>query len=134
MNAFPPGASPRTGAVSRSEAGRHTTTHARLYRLGDGVLIDSPGMHRFGLSHIAPTELAHCFVEFRAWLGQCRFNDCRHLDEPGCALGAALRRGEVRPERMQSYRKLMHSLAATRSASRRSEPARNRQQPDDEEP
>jgi ribosome biogenesis GTPase / thiamine phosphate phosphatase len=87
VNALLPAAGARTSDISRSEAGRHTTTHARLYRLGESaVLIDSPGMHQFGVQHIPPQELAACFVEFQPFLGGCRFSNCRHMDEPGCAL------------------------------------------------
>jgi ribosome biogenesis GTPase len=138
VNALLPLAGARTGDMSRSETGRHTTTHARLYRLGqDTVLIDSPGMHQFGLQHIAPAELAACFVEFRPLAGQCRFNDCRHGDEPGCAVREAVRQGVIAPERMHSYERILRSLEppiGTRSAASRTEPARHRHQRDDEEP
>ena len=135
VNALLPGASARTASVSRAETGRHTTTHARLYRLdAASTLIDSPGMQQFGVQHIAPAELAACFVEFRPLLGQCRFNDCRHTDEPGCALAEALRRGHISAQRMDGYRRILRALSAARSSARRTEPARNREQEDDEEP
>ncbi|MPZ42594.1 MAG: ribosome small subunit-dependent GTPase A [Betaproteobacteria bacterium] len=138
VNALLPFAGARTGEMSRSEAGRHTTTHARLYRLGaDTTLIDSPGMHQFGLQHIAPAELAACFIEFRPLAGQCRFNDCRHADEPGCALHEAVRQGEIAPERMRSYERILNSLEpplGARSGAGRAEPARHRHQRDDDEP
>ena len=138
VNALLPLAGARTGAISRSEAGRHTTTHARLYRLGaDTTLIDSPGMHQFGLQHIAPAELAACFVEFRPLAGQCRFSDCRHAGEPGCALHEAMRQGQIAAERMRSYARILSSLEpplGARSATGRAEPARYRHQRDDDEP
>ncbi len=138
VNALLPLAGARTAEVSRSEAGRHTTTHARLYRLSaDTALIDSPGMHQFGLQHIAPAELAACFVEFRPVAGQCRFNDCRHVDEPGCAVREAVLQGHIAPERMRSYDSILRSLEPAirpRSTASRAEPARQRYQRDDEQP
>jgi ribosome biogenesis GTPase len=135
VNALLPRASARTAGVSRAETGRHTTTHTRLYRLdADSTLIDSPGMQQFGVQHIAPAELAACFVEFRPFLGECRFNDCRHTDEPGCALAEALRRGHISAQRMEGYRRILRALSAAPSNARRTEPGRNREQEDDEQP
>jgi ribosome biogenesis GTPase len=138
VNALLPFAGARTNEISRSEAGRHTTTHARLYRLGaDTTLIDSPGMHQFGLQHIAPAELAACFIEFRPLIGQCRFNDCRHAAEPGCALREAVCQGRIAPERMRSYERILNSLEpplGARSATGRADPARHRHQCDDDQP
>jgi ribosome biogenesis GTPase len=135
VNALAPDAHARTDAVSRTQAGRHTTTHARLYRLDEQTsLIDSPGMHQFGLQHIAPSELASCFVEFRRFLGDCRFNDCRHVDEPGCALVAAVQRNEVSPHRMRAYAAILGSLTARRSRGGGPEPARDGHEQDHEQP
>ena len=135
VNALLPEARARTDAVSRSEAGRHTTTHAQLYVLDEASsLIDSPGMHQFGLQQIAPAELAACFVEFRAFLGNCRFSNCLHAAEPGCALAVAVQRGEVLPERMHAYRRILRSLQATRSGGGRSEPAGDGYEQDHEQP
>jgi ribosome biogenesis GTPase / thiamine phosphate phosphatase len=135
VNALLPDAQARTGEVSRTQAGRHTTTHAQLYRIdASAELIDSPGMHQFGLQHIAPANLAACFVEFRPLLGECRFNDCRHADEPGCALHEAVRQGRIERSRMHSYTRILGSLLPARSAAGRAEPARHRHQEDDEEP
>ena len=70
--------------------GKHTTTHARLYHLdARSELIDTPGVQAFGVHHLGFEDLAGAFIEFRPLLGQCRFRDCRHLAEPGCALVAA---------------------------------------------
>lgn len=135
VNALLPEAAARTASVSRLETGRHTTTHARLYRLdAQSLIIDSPGMHQFGVHHIPPRELAACFVEFRPFLGHCRFSDCRHVDEPGCALADALARGELSAQRMQSYWSILGTLGAMRSSARRAEPGGDREQEDDEEP
>lgn len=108
VNALLPGASARTGEISSAlGAGRHTTTHARLYRVDpDSSIIDSPGMQAFGLHHIDLDALAHAFVEFRRCLGQCRFRDCHHLGEPGCALQAAVDEGTISTRRLAAYRAL----------------------------
>lgn len=95
----------RVGDVSTgSGLGKHTTTAASLYHLPHGGdLIDSPGVREFGLSHIEREAVAMAFPEFRPYLGQCRFNDCRHANEPGCAIRAAVAAGDIAPRRYQSY-------------------------------
>ena len=119
VNALLPDARAAIGDISIAlDSGRHTTTHARLYRLdAASALIDSPGMQEFGLHHVAIEALQHCFVEFRPWIGQCRFNDCRHLSEPDCAVQAAQSRGEIDALRLAVYRKLV--VEAQRRAQRR---------------
>lgn len=114
VNALVPDARAAIGDISIAlDSGRHTTTHARLYRLGpDTTLIDSPGMQEFGLHHVSIGQLPHCFVEFRAWIGQCRFNDCRHLGEPDCAVQAAQARGDIDARRLAVYRKLVREAQA----------------------
>ncbi|MDT8879811.1 small ribosomal subunit biogenesis GTPase RsgA [Halomonas saccharevitans] len=112
----------RIGALSEdSRKGRHTTTTARLYDLpaadagtpdeaGSGELIDSPGIREFGLIHLDEQQVTEGFIEFRDVLGRCRFRDCRHRQEPGCALLAAVERGEIHPERFASFRRIVESL------------------------
>ncbi len=91
-----------------SGLGRHTTSAARYYRLpGGGAIIDSPGVRDFALWHMASEQLAYGFVEFRPFLGGCRFRDCSHRDEPGCALQAAIARGEISKERLASFQRLV---------------------------
>ena len=91
-----------------SGLGKHTTTSTTLYHLPQGGhLIDSPGVRDFHLGKVAASELGNGFREFRPYLGQCRFNDCRHLSEPGCAIQAAVTEGAILERRMQSYRQLM---------------------------
>ncbi len=109
VNALVPGARAATGEISEAlDSGRHTTTHARLYHLGPGSdLIDSPGMQAFGLSHLEPPALAEAFPEFRPYLGACRFNDCRHLEEPDCAVRAAAQQGEIDQRRLAIYQNLV---------------------------
>jgi ribosome biogenesis GTPase len=112
INRLVPDAAARIGELSQAlGSGRHTTTHARLYHLDAAShIIDSPGLQEFGLQHVGPVALAHCFVEFRKHLGLCKFNDCKHLSEPGCAITAALERGEIHTRRVESYRKLVVQL------------------------
>jgi ribosome biogenesis GTPase len=112
INRLLPHAAARVGELSAAlGAGRHTTTHARLYHLDAAShIIDSPGLQEFGLQHIGVADLAGCFVEFRTNLGHCKFNDCRHLSEPGCAVAAAALRDEIDPARLVSYRKLVTQL------------------------
>lgn len=93
-----------------SGLGRHTTTTTTLYHLpGGGDLIDSPGVRDFRLRDVDPVALAHAFRDFRPFLGQCRFHNCRHDREPGCALSIAARNCEINSRRLKSYRNILHS-------------------------
>jgi ribosome biogenesis GTPase len=114
INALIPGAGAAIGDISVAlDSGRHTTTHARLYRLdGTSGLIDSPGMQEFGLRHLTTRQVAEAFVDFRPYLGQCRFNDCRHVGEPGCAVDAAHSQGKVDFRRLDAYRRIVADLNA----------------------
>lgn len=109
INALVPAAFVRVAELSAAlDSGRHTTTHARLYHLDAASrIIDSPGMQAFGLHHLDFSELESAFREFRPFLGQCRFRDCRHMTEPGCAITAACKRREVSDSRLASYRGLV---------------------------
>ncbi|HEU4570803.1 MAG TPA: ribosome small subunit-dependent GTPase A [Gemmatimonadales bacterium] len=109
LNALEPGLALRTGAISEKvKRGTQTTTGAVLVPLaGGGWLVDTPGFSEVGLWGIVPRELASCFPEFRPLLDACRFPDCSHSHEPGCAIQAAAERGEVHPERLASYRLLL---------------------------
>ncbi|SFZ73623.1 ribosome small subunit-dependent GTPase A [Chitinimonas taiwanensis] len=108
VNALLPEAKVRTNEISLAlDSGKHTTTHATLYRLPNGgELIDSPGLQEFGMRHLPADRLAPLFPEFRPYIGQCRFHNCRHDREPNCALIAALARGEILPQRLNLLRKL----------------------------
>lgn len=113
VNRLAPGAAARIGETSATrDAGRHTTTHAQLYRLDEeSALIDSPGMHAFGLNHIPAADLAECFVEMRSLLGHCRFSNCRHDGEPGCGIEEAARTERIAIHRLESYRRILKSIA-----------------------
>jgi len=110
IKALVPDHAPRTQALSQASGqGQHTTTATRLYRLpveNGGSIIDSPGVRDFRLWNLAQAELAQCFREFRPLLGQCRFSNCRHLQEPGCAVTAAVKEGRVNSSRYASYKQL----------------------------
>jgi ribosome biogenesis GTPase len=109
INALLPEVQAHTREISEVlNSGKHTTTHARLYHLdADSHIIDSPGMQEFGLHHVKPDDIAHAFVEFRPCIGHCRFSNCRHLVEPGCAVLAAAAAGRIDPRRLETYRKLV---------------------------
>jgi ribosome biogenesis GTPase len=109
INTLVVGARARVGEVSASlRSGRHTTTETTLYPLGaESWIVDSPGMKEFGLGHLSPAELEEAFVELRPLLGSCRFRDCRHDAEPGCALLEAIADGQVKPWRVALLRQLL---------------------------
>jgi ribosome biogenesis GTPase len=95
------------GDVSKTGRGKQTTTSGRLHRFTDGFLIDSPGVGEFELRDLEPAEIARGFVEFAPLLGACRFTDCVHRSEPGCAVLAALARGAIAASRYHSYRAML---------------------------
>lgn len=111
LNAIQPGLRIETGSVSEAlHKGRHTTTTAELHALatpGGGYVADTPGLRELGLWRIPLDELAWCFPEFVRHLGGCAFNDCRHADEPRCAIRAAVEADQIAAERYDSYRRLL---------------------------
>ncbi|MBL0169646.1 MAG: ribosome small subunit-dependent GTPase A [Gemmatimonadaceae bacterium] len=112
MNRLFPGLDLRTADISESvNKGRHTTVGAVLHPLpGGGFVADTPGLREVGLWNIAPEDLAACFPEFRPLLSTCRFADCLHTVEPGCAIRDAVQGGRVRHGRYESYLKLRAEL------------------------
>src|SRR5690606_32601008 len=105
IGALIPGLDIRIGELSAATAkGRHTTTTARLFHLpGGGDLIDSPGIREFGLDHLNRAQIERGFIEFRDWLGRCKFRDCKHSGEPGCALRQALAEQRISAARFDSF-------------------------------
>lgn len=105
IGALIPGLDIRIGDLSVATAkGRHTTTTARLFHLpGGGDLIDSPGIREFGLDHLERAQIEQGFIEFRDWLGRCKFRDCSHAHEPGCALKQAIADGHISEARFNSF-------------------------------
>jgi len=89
--------------------GLHTTTFAELFHLGyEGSLIDTPGIKEFGILDVEDTELSHYFPEMREYLGHCKYNDCKHINEPGCIIIQKLEEGYIHPYRYQSYLNILH--------------------------
>jgi ribosome biogenesis GTPase len=122
INALAPDANARTGELSAAlGSGKHTTTSTALYRLpdlDDAWIVDAPGVKSFGLGHATPEQLAEAFVEIRPLLGQCRFRNCRHREEPGCAVRAAVEEGRVAWQRLELLLELIDESAYARSAGR----------------
>lgn len=108
LNTMQPGLGLAVRDVSEATTkGRHTTVASEMYELkGGGYVADTPGIRQIGLFNIEPPELDGYFPEFRPYIGQCRFSDCRHFEEPGCAVRAAAKRGDIPMERLESYRRL----------------------------
>jgi ribosome biogenesis GTPase / thiamine phosphate phosphatase len=113
MNSLMPGLAAHTQEVStNSGLGQHTTTVSRLYHLPDGGdLIDSPGIREFALWHLSAEEVTRGFTEFTPWLGRCKFRDCKHIADPGCAIQHAVQTGEISQARYDSYVKILASMA-----------------------
>jgi ribosome biogenesis GTPase len=112
VNALLPDAHIRVGALSPStQKGTHTTTTALLLHLNSGgTLIDSPGIREFGLWHMSKEQVERGFREFQPLLGTCKFRDCQHQHEPGCAILQAAESGAVSERRLDSYRRIVASL------------------------
>ncbi|MDP3088924.1 MAG: ribosome small subunit-dependent GTPase A [Methylotenera sp.] len=113
INSLLPNEDVRTREVSQVlDSGKHTTTAAHLYHLDEhSHLIDSPGLQEFGLHHLSTSELEHAFIEFRPFLGKCRFNNCKHLQEPDCAIKEAVTNAQITPERLTIYKILRTEIA-----------------------
>src|SRR5207248_693194 len=109
LNALEPGLKLRVGAISEKwRTGRHTTTAAELVPVaGVGYVVDTPGLREVGTWGISPDALAGCFPEFRRYLDQCRFDNCRHLAEPDCAVRAA---AEIDSDRLVSYARIYEEI------------------------
>jgi ribosome biogenesis GTPase len=100
------GGTATVGDLSRFGRGKQTTTSARLYQTENGFLIDSPGIGEFILDPVPQNELTNLFLEMREPATRCRFDDCRHLAEPDCAVREAVDEGLIAPSRYASYREL----------------------------
>lgn len=105
INKLIPNLEIKTGEISDwSDSGKHTTTFAEMYDLPfGGKLIDTPGIRELGVFDIDKKQLAHYFPEFRERMHDCKFNNCVHINEPGCAVLKALEDGEIEPSRYDSY-------------------------------
>ena len=115
INSLIPGLTVRTGDLSGwSGKGQHTTTFAEMFELpGGGKIIDTPGVKEFGLIDVEREELSHFFPEMRKLLSKCKFNNCLHADEPGCAVKLAVEARTLANERYLSYRAILDSIEKT---------------------
>ena len=99
-----------------SGLGQHTTTASRLYHFPHGGdVIDSPGVREFGLWHLEPEQITRGFVEFRAFLGACKFRDCKHGSDPGCAIREAVEAGKIHRSRFDNYHRILESMAQVKT-------------------
>lgn len=113
LNALEPGLKLRIGAISEKwRTGMHTTRAAELVPLAlGGFVVDTPGMREVGTWGIVPEELGACFPEFRPYLDTCRFDNCRHLAEPGCGVRQAVAAGGLDPDRLVSYERIYEEIS-----------------------
>jgi len=111
INTLIPGMSLKTGEISDwSDQGKHTTTFAEMHPIpGGGYLIDSPGIRELGVIDIDKGELGHFFPEMRDRMNECRFNNCRHINEPGCSVLEAVENNEIELSRYESYLSIFHN-------------------------
>ncbi|HEX9390329.1 MAG TPA: ribosome small subunit-dependent GTPase A [Usitatibacteraceae bacterium] len=99
------------------DSGKHTTTYTRMYSLDEhSAIIDSPGLQSFGLFHLSDDDIAYAMPEFRPYIGTCKFNNCVHLNEPGCAVIAAGEAGEIYPSRLAFYQALIEQQQELRGS------------------
>lgn len=117
VNALIPELDIEEGEISElSGLGQHTTTAARLYHIpSGGNLIDSPGVREFGLWHLEPEEITKAYLEFRPYLGGCKFRDCKHADDPGCIIREAVDNGEISEVRYDNYHRIIESMAENKA-------------------
>jgi ribosome biogenesis GTPase len=109
INLIVPDADIATREISQAlDTGKHTTTFTRLYHFGNAAIIDSPGFQEFGLYQLTEGMLERAFPEFAPHLGHCKFYNCHHLSEPGCAVLGALENGEIAALRHTLYTQLLH--------------------------
>ena len=96
----------------QTRLGRHTTSTARLYQYAEsGFIIDSPGIRDFGLDQISRSDIEYGFIDIRQFSNQCRFRDCRHRQEPGCAVTDAIQKGRLSRRRLESFHRILETLS-----------------------
>jgi ribosome biogenesis GTPase len=114
LSAVQPGLQLRIGQVNEeSGEGRHTTSQVVMHRLEiGGFVVDTPGIREFGLSGLSQSDVAHFFAEIAGAARDCRFGDCSHIHEPGCAVKADVQHGRISGARYHSYKKICDELSA----------------------
>ncbi len=111
LNVLDPKLNLQTGEISKALGrGRHTTRHTELWPVEGGWLADTPGFSKLTFDHIDHYTLPHCFPDFVELSTQCKFRECQHLKEPGCAVKKALEEGKLLPSRYQNYQLLYQEL------------------------
>lgn len=112
INSLLPNQQVRTQEISDAlDSGKHTTTAAHLYHLNaNSTLIDSPGLQEFGLHHLSIEQIEQAFIEFRPFLGHCKYSDCSHSHEPECAVIEAVEKGQINVVRLAFFRSMMLEL------------------------
>ncbi|WP_163934310.1 small ribosomal subunit biogenesis GTPase RsgA [Paraferrimonas sp. SM1919] len=101
---------------STSGLGQHTTTTSKLLHLGQGAdVIDSPGVREFGLWHLHPERVTWCYREFRDFVGGCKFRDCKHIKDPGCAIINAVEQQQISADRYANYCRIIQSMSEQKS-------------------
>jgi ribosome biogenesis GTPase / thiamine phosphate phosphatase len=127
LNRLVPSAQARTQEVSRVlNSGKHTTTHSKMFCIDkeyagfDARIIDSPGFQSFGLGHLSMSQLQHAMPEFSSYLGNCRFSNCKHYEEPQCAVRKAVDEGLIGSARYSAYKTIAHDIEFIDRANLRS--------------
>jgi ribosome biogenesis GTPase len=112
INALIPDLGLRTGQISdHTGKGRHTTTYACMHLFNNGAIIDAPGFREYEVVNLKRQEVAHFFPEFRQRMSQCRFNNCMHVEEPGCAIRESVGNAEIAASRYHTYLNMLGALA-----------------------
>ena len=116
INRLQPQANAVVGSLSiGKEKGTHTTTVSRLFHFAHGgVLIDSPGIREFSLTHLTQEQVINSFIDFRPYLGRCKFRDCLHKSEPGCSLLDAISQKKILQSRFDNYHQIIMSQESER--------------------
>jgi ribosome biogenesis GTPase len=119
INSFAPGLNLRTGELSQKyDRGIHTTNVSSLFLLEDGTrVVDTPGVRELELAEVLPEEVGFHFKEFNLFMQSCSYQPCLHADEPQCAVIAAVERGDIHPDRYESYLRILAELQETRKAA-----------------
>ena len=112
LNSLIPGAEAETGSIShKSKRGKHTTRHSELFDLGDGtMLFDTPGFTSFDIMEADEDELQHLYPEMEPYAGKCRYDNCRHIKEPECAVRDAVEAGKISQQRYNSYKTQLEEI------------------------
>jgi len=120
LNALSPGSGQRVGKLSQKhDRGNHTTNFSVLFLLGKGLrIVDTPGVRELELAEVLPEEVGFHFRDFAPFMQSCAYQPCLHVDEPDCAVAAAVEGGEIHPDRYESYVRIVSELRDARRTAR----------------